>query len=156
MPEPRAKKSSVPPRWFIRLFWATHRGLFRLSGGRVGLWRPKPNGWGTLRLSTIGRRTGRERSAIVGYIEDGPDLVTLAMNGWGEGEPAWWLNLKSQPNARIDLPDGPHLVTARAADGDERERLWAQWRTINKKLDTYAARRPTQTAIVILEPRLEP
>ena len=41
-----------------------------------------------MRLTTIGRRSGQERSVILGYIEDGPNLVTLAMNGWGEGEPA--------------------------------------------------------------------
>ncbi|MGZ9111606.1 MAG: hypothetical protein ACXW3X_11105, partial [Rhodoplanes sp.] len=44
-------------------------------------------------------RTGLERSVMVGYFEDGPNLVTMAMNGWGEGEPAWWLNLQSHPDA---------------------------------------------------------
>ena len=90
---------------------------------------------------------------MVGYFEDGPSLVTMAMNGWGEGEPAWWLNLQSHPDARVDLADGPRLVTGRAASGEERERLWARWRAIDKNLDAYAARRSTQTAVVILEPR---
>ena len=111
----------------MRLFWFTHRRLYRLSGGRLGLWRPKPNRWGAMRLSTIGRRTGLERSVMVGYFEDGPNLVTMAMNGWGEGEPAWWLNLQAHPDARVDLADGPRLVTGRAARGDERERLWSRW-----------------------------
>jgi hypothetical protein len=90
--EPKAKPR-LPPRWSIRLAWFTHRRLYRLTGGRLGRWRPKPNGWGAMRLSTVGRRTGLERSVMVGYCEDGPNLVTMAMNGWGEGEPAWWLNL---------------------------------------------------------------
>ena len=47
--------------------------------------------FGMLRLRTVGRRSGRERVAMVGYYEDGPNLVTLAMNGWGKDEPAWWL-----------------------------------------------------------------
>ncbi len=51
----------------------------------------------TLRLTTIGRRTGEERNVMVGYIEDGSTFVTMAMNGWGEGEPAWWLNLPANP-----------------------------------------------------------
>ena len=88
MSDSTARKPRLPPRWFIRLAWLAHRGLYRLTGGRLGLWRPKPNGWGTMRLTTMGRRTGQERSVMVGYFEDGPDLVTLAMNGWGEGEPA--------------------------------------------------------------------
>ena len=89
--EHRAKSPRLPPRWFIRLAWSVHRGVYRVFGGRVGLWRPRANGWGTLRLTTTGRRTGRQRGVIIGYFEDGPNLVSLAMNGWGEGEPAWWL-----------------------------------------------------------------
>ena len=152
MSEPKAKVR-LPPRWFMRLLWFTHRRLYRLTGGRLGLWRPKPNGWGTLRLNTVGRRTGLERSVIVGYFEDGPNLVTMAMNGWGEGEPAWWLNLQAHPDARVDLVDGPRLVTGRAARGEERERLWSRWREIDKNLDAQAARRSAETAVVILEPR---
>jgi deazaflavin-dependent oxidoreductase (nitroreductase family) len=106
-----------------------------------------------LRLTTIGRRTGRERNVMVGYFEDGPNLVTMAMNGWGEGEPAWWLNLQAHPDVRVDLSGGPRLVTGRAAQGDEREHLWARWREIDKNLDGYAARRSSETAVVILEPR---
>jgi deazaflavin-dependent oxidoreductase (nitroreductase family) len=150
--EPKGKPR-LPPRWFIRLFWFTHRRLYRLTGGRLGLWRPKGNRWGAMRLTIVGRRTGVERSVIVGYFEDGPNLVTMAMNGWGEGEPAWWLNLQANPDARVDLPDGPRLVTARAAFGEEREQLWSRWREIDKNLDVYAARRSMETAVVILEPR---
>ena len=90
---------------------------------------------------------------MVGYFEDGPNLVTMAMNGWGEGEPAWWLNLQAQPEVSVDTVDGPRLVTGRAAAGEERERLWERWREIDKNLDDYAARRPRETAVVILEPR---
>lgn len=152
MPEPTAKPW-LPPRWFIRLFWFTHRRLYRLTGGRVGLWRPKPNRGGAMRLTTIGRRTGLERSVMVGYFEDGTNLVTMAMNGWGEGEPAWWLNLQAHPDARVDLADGPRLVSGRAAVGEERERLWSRWGEIDKNLDAYAARRSRETAVVIFEPR---
>jgi deazaflavin-dependent oxidoreductase (nitroreductase family) len=146
-------KPRLPPRWFIRLAWFTHRRLYRLTGGRVGLWRPKPNGWGTMRLNTVGRRTGLERSVMVGYFEDGSNLVTMAMNGWGEGEPAWWLNLQAHPDVSVDLADGSRLVTGRAASGEERELLWSRWREIDKNLDAYAARRSTETAVVILEPQ---
>ncbi len=152
MPESK-KTPRLPPRWFIRLFWFTHRRVYRLTGGRLGLWRPKPDGWGAMRLTTVGRRTGRERSVMVGYFEDGPNLVTMAMNGWGEGEPAWWLNLQAHPDAQVDLVDGARLVTGRAAGGEERERLWSRWREIDEGLDAFAARRSTETAVVILEPR---
>ena len=130
-----------------------HRGLYRVTGGRFGLKRPKPGRYGILSLETIGRRTGRERNAMVGYFEDGANYVTMAMNGWGEGEPAWWLNLQAQPAVQIRLVDRSLSVVGTEATGDERERLWARWREIDKNLDGYAARRSAQTAVVVLEPQ---
>lgn len=148
-----ASTPRLPPRWFMRAFWFSHRRMFRLTRGRLGLWRPKPNGWGAARLTVVGRRTGVERSVMIGYFVDVPNVVTMAMNGWGDGEPAWWLNLQAHPDARVELRGESRLVTGRAATGEERERLWARWREIDKNLDSYAARRSTQTAVVVLEPR---
>jgi len=108
-----------------------------------------------MRLRTVGRRSGKERTAILGYFEDGPDLVTMAMNGWADAEPAWWLNLQAQPDVSVDLPGGSRTVHARAADKDERPRLWARWAVYDKDLDAYAARRSRETAVVILSPRPE-
>lgn len=146
------RSPSLPPPWFIRLAWAVHRALYRVTGGRRGLWRPKPGKWGTMRLTTVGRKTGKERVAILGYFEDGPNLVTMAMNGWMEAEPAWWLNLQSQPEALVELNDGARKVRGRAAVGEEHDRLWAAWAEIDKNLDGYATRRPGGTAVVVLEP----
>lgn len=103
-------------------------------------------------LTTVGRRTGRNREVIIGYFEDGADLVTMAMNGWGEAEPAWWLNVQAHPDVTANLVDGTRQVTGREAHGDERDRLWARWRQVDKNLDSYAARRSKQTAVVIFEP----
>ncbi|MEZ5101632.1 MAG: nitroreductase/quinone reductase family protein [Thermoleophilia bacterium] len=154
MASPGPEKARLPPRWFIRAFWVVHRRVVRLTRGRIGLWRPKPDGRGALRLTTVGRRTGREHAVILGYVEDGPNLVTMAMNGWGAPEPAWWLNLQAQPDARVELPGAPpRLVTAHAAEGVERERLWARWQAIDRGLDAFAARRPRETAVVVLAPR---
>jgi hypothetical protein len=75
------------------------------------------------------------------------------MNGWGKGEPAWWLNLQANPDASVDLVDGRRLVRAHAAGGDERVRLWDRWRQIDANLDAYAALRPSETAVVVLEPQ---
>jgi len=149
----RTSTPRLPPRWFIRLFWSAHRRVYRLTRGRVGLWRPKPNGWGAARLTVAGRRTGVERSVMIGYFEDGANIVTMAMNGWDDGEPAWWLNLQAHPEAQLDLPGGTRLVTGRAARGEERDRLWSRWREIDQQLDALAARRSMETAVVVLAPR---
>jgi deazaflavin-dependent oxidoreductase (nitroreductase family) len=152
-PSSHRRKARVPPRWFVVGFWHGHRALLRLTGGRFGLWRPKPGKWGTLRLTTTGRRSGEPRQVVVGYYEDGPNLVTMAMNGWAPAEPAWWLNLQAHPDAVVETREGRREVRAHAAQGEERERLWARWAEIDDNLEEYAARRPTETAVVVLAPR---
>jgi F420H(2)-dependent quinone reductase len=150
-------KGRLPPRWFVVIFWHMHRWIVRATGGRRGLWRPRPGKWGALRLTTTGRRSGEPRSVIVGYYEDEPNLVTMAMNGWGAAEPAWWLNLQAHPEAVVELAGGTRReVLGKAAADPERERLWQRWRELDKDLDGYAARRPHETAVVVLEPRPQP
>jgi deazaflavin-dependent oxidoreductase (nitroreductase family) len=148
-----SRRAWLPPRWFVVAFWRGHRALVRMTHARLGLWRPKPDGWGTLRLTTTGRRTGRPRQVPVGYFEDGRDLVTMAMNGWGAAEPSWWLNRPAHPDATVETCDGPRRVRARSVAGAERERLWSRWAEIDRNLDAYAARRPAETAVVVLAPR---
>ena len=109
-----------------------------------------------MRLTTTGRRSGVPRQVVVGYFEDGPNLVTMAMNGWDPAEPAWWLNLQDHPDAVVQTRDGTRPVRGRRARGEERERLWARWAEIDKNLEAYAARRPSETAVVVLEPRDAP
>ncbi|MGZ4756705.1 MAG: nitroreductase/quinone reductase family protein, partial [Acidimicrobiia bacterium] len=60
--------------------WRVQRALYKLSGGRFLWTTSNKRGWGALRLTTVGRKSGRERNVIVGYVEDGPNLVVLAMN----------------------------------------------------------------------------
>ena len=148
------ERPTLPPRPVVRTAWVLHRAIYRGTGGRFGLTRPRAGAkFGMLRLSTVGRRSGEHRVAIVGYLEDGPNLVTLAMNGWAEAEPAWWLNLQANPDATVELKDGPRVVHGRAAVGEERDRLWARWRELSDQYDAWAAMRSRQTAVVVLEPR---
>ena len=110
-----------------------------------------------LRLTTVGRRTGEERVAIVGYIEDGPNLVIPAMNGWADPEPAWWLNLQANPNATVELPDGPPRGHGPCRDRrGTRPALGGLPRPGSSAYtDASAALRSRETAIVVLEPRLD-
>ena len=149
-----ARPVKLPPAWFMHAFWRVHRVLNKVSGGRF-LWTPSSKrGWGALRLTTVGRKSGRERSVIVGYIEDGPNLVVLAMNGWDEGHPSWWRNLEAHPDAVVRMVGG-HVrrVRAHAVSGEERARLWQRWAAIDLQLDGYAGLRAIETPVVILEPR---
>jgi F420H(2)-dependent quinone reductase len=151
------KARRTPPRLVVRTFWFLHRAAYRITGGRFGLSRPEAGRkFGMLRLTTTGRKTGQKRIAIVGYYEDGPNLITLAMNGWGEKDPAWWLNLQAGPDATVELPTETRAVRARAAVGAERERLWARFGDYpgwGDDIEALATRRSSATTIVVLEPR---
>jgi deazaflavin-dependent oxidoreductase (nitroreductase family) len=156
-PSPAVVQKAPPavPRWLVRTIWILHRAAYRLTRGRFGLRTPTDTRWGMLRLRTVGRRSGTARYAILGYVEDGRNLAIPAMNGWADPEPAWWLNLQSHPDARVELPDGTREVTARAATGDERSRLWAKLVGLGSSAytDASAALRSRETAVVVLEPR---
>lgn len=146
----------MPPPWFVHAFWRVHRALYRLSGGRFLWTTSSKRGWGALHLTTVGRKSGRRRSVILGYLEDGANLVVLAMNGWDEGHPSWWLNLEERPEAVVRLSrQQERRVRARCCTGDERERLWQRWRAVDPDLDGYAGRRSTVTPVVVLEPVTE-
>lgn len=113
-------RARLPPRWFVETFWHGHRALLRVSGGRFGLWRPKPGRYGTAQLTTTGRRSGSPRRVVIGYFEDGPDLVTMAMKGVGSGrtgvvvEPAGSTRGRG-PDSRWDLAGSCASRTGRRA-----------------------------------------
>lgn len=153
MPTETTAPPALPPAWFKHAFWKVHRTLHRLSGGRF-LWTPaSKRGWGAMGLTTTGRVTGRERTVVVGYLDDGPNMVVLAMNGWDEGLPAWWRNLEAHPDAVVRRrSEAPRHVRARSASGEERDRLWARWAAVDEGLDAYAASRSTETPVVVFEP----
>lgn len=152
------EKKSLPPRWVIRAIWRAHRFGYQATGGRWGLRRPiDGRRVGLLWLPTIGRRSGVERTAILCYLDDGPNLVMLAMNGWDAREPAWWLNLQARPDATVTVVDGERRVHARTALGDERDRLWSRLREhagYGDDLDAMAKLRAgVETTVIVLEPR---
>jgi deazaflavin-dependent oxidoreductase (nitroreductase family) len=148
-----ARPPKTPPRWFVHGAWRVHRTLYKLSGGRF-LWTPaNKRGWGALRLTTVGRKSGQERNVIVGYLEDGPNLVLLAMNGWDESHPAWWLNLRAHSDAVVRLSGEPSReVRAHEVSGGDRDRLWKRWAAVNPDLDGFAGSRSTKTPVIVLEP----
>ena len=150
----KGKSPRIPPRWIVLIAWRVHRAIYKVTRGRSGLWPAEPEKWGAMRVTTVGRRTGKERSVILGYFEDGPNLVTMAMNGWGEGRTGLvGLNLLANPEATIVLTDGTRAVRAAAAKGAERDRLWARLQELDEGLDGYAAMRSTETAVVVFSPR---
>jgi F420H(2)-dependent quinone reductase len=105
----------------MKLFWTLHKYLFRLSGGRLG---SRFEGHDVLLLTTRGRKTGKERTWPLYYFTDGGRLVVIASNGGQDRDPAWWLNLQSNPRALVQARRRKGTYLAQKADPEEKERLW--------------------------------
>ena len=128
----RGARPRPPPRWFIRLFWSAHRAVCQHSGGRGGAVASERGRWGTARLTDnrAPHRSAAQRDRV-GYFEDGPNLVTLASETAGPmGSRPGGSTCKRIPPRRSIWSIGSRPVKARAAEGEERSRLWARWARI--------------------------
>ena len=98
-----------------------HRALYRISGGRIGgsLQRMP-----VLLLTTIGRISGKPRTWPLGYLEDGENLVVIASAGGVASHPAWFLNLRDQPEVTVQVGNRVRRMRAEIAGPAERARWW--------------------------------
>jgi len=128
---------------------AIHRALYRSSGGRVG---GKVWGLSILLLTTTGRKTGKARTNPLCFLPDGDALVVVASNGGMDWSPSWWLNLRAQPRATVQVGRAKRAVRAREATPEERVRLWAAVTSIAPGYLRYEQRTDRPIPLVILEP----
>ena len=136
----------------MRIGWAAHRTLFRVTGGRVGTERAAAGGrLGTLFIGTRSRKTGEVRRNPLFYLDDGPDLVVAASNVGADRDPGWWRNLQADPHGTVDLPSERFLVLARRATADEAERLWPRFIAANANFALYREHANRDIPLVILE-----
>jgi F420H(2)-dependent quinone reductase len=143
----------IPPRPVLRVFWALHRGVRRLSGGRLGTSVPRGDRIGTLFVHTVGRKSGQPRSNALFYLVEGANLVIVASNAGAEADPAWWLNLRERPDAEVEIGGQRRPVRARVATADEASRLWPRLDDANPDYVAYRARVRRPIPLIILEPR---
>ena len=142
----------TPPRPVLRLGWAIHQLLWRLSGHRLGTARPPGDRVGTLFLLSTGRKSGTVRRNGLFYVEDRAAFVVVASNAGEEAEPQWWLNLQVTPTAVVELGRRTVPVRARPATDAERARLWPRLVAGYPEYAAYQARVGREIAVVILEP----
>jgi deazaflavin-dependent oxidoreductase (nitroreductase family) len=103
-------------------------------------------------LHTVGRKSGQPRSNALFYLVDGADLVVVASNAGADTDPAWWLNLRDQPAAEVEIAGRRRPVRARVASAAEAARLWPRLDAANPDYATYRARAARPIPVVILEP----
>jgi deazaflavin-dependent oxidoreductase (nitroreductase family) len=132
------------------LFGAEHVRVYRETGGARGYdWR----GAKVLLLTTTGRTSGEQRTTPLIHGVDGDRWVIIASKGGAPDHPAWYLNLEAEPQAEIQVQADEVPVTARTAEGEERERLWAAMREQWPAYDDYQEKTDREIPVVVLERR---
>ncbi len=124
--------------------------LYRRTGGRVG---GRMRGAPVLLITTTGRRTGNPWTTPVIYQPDGDGWVVVASNGGAPRNPGWWLNLKANPQATVEIGREPHPVTARRVSGEEQARLWRRMVDVYPGYETYQTKTTRRLPVVKLERR---
>jgi deazaflavin-dependent oxidoreductase (nitroreductase family) len=142
----------TPPRPILRIGWALHRAIFAASGGRLGTTRPGRR-VGTLFLLARGRTTGTVRRTGLFYVEEGPAFAVVASNAGRDAEPGWWLNLRANPDADVEVGRQRIAVRAREATDDETARLWPRLVAGYPEFEAYRRNATRRIPVVMLEPR---
>jgi deazaflavin-dependent oxidoreductase (nitroreductase family) len=126
-----------------------HSAVYRISGGKAG---GRMGTLDVLLLTTTGRKSGKQRTVPLLYTSDDDSLVVIGSKGGTPENPAWYLNLSADPHATVTLGRETRAVTARTAEGEERERLWRRMADAYPSYDTYQTKTSRRIPVVVLEP----
>lgn len=135
----------------VKLMSRINIWLFRASGGRLG--SRFLGGAPVLLLTTIGRRSGKPRTAPLIYLEDGDDVVLVASKGGMSQHPVWYLNLVAHPDVEVQIGSEVRKLRARTASDEEKTKLWPRLNAVYRHYDEYQARTDRNIPVVICEPR---
>lgn len=128
-----------------------HVAVYRASGGRVG--HRFPGAPPMLLLEHVGAKSGSRRTSPLVYVDDGEDIVIVASKGGYAKHPAWFHNLRANPDAAIQVGTEHREVRARQANAEERKRLWPKAVETYSGYAGYQERTEREIPLVILEPR---
>jgi F420H(2)-dependent quinone reductase len=130
------------------LWTRLHAAVYRATGG----WAlAQMGGQRVLLLETVGRRSGQRRVTPLQYLPRGDGFVVVASAGGAPRSPAWYLNLRSRPRARVWIGRQEVEVRAREARGEERIRLWTELTAANRWLQPAAQKAGRQLPVIVLE-----
>ena len=137
-------------KYLIRAFMALHVGLYRLSRGKLG---GTMNGFNVLLLTTTGRKSGKSRTAPLGFFERQGGYLIVASNGGQPTHPAWYHNLTSNPQVTIQVLERVIPVTAEVLAGDDRAQAWQHVVTTAPPYAAYEKQTTREIPLVLLHPR---
>jgi deazaflavin-dependent oxidoreductase (nitroreductase family) len=128
-----------------------HVVVYRASHGLVG--HHIPGAPPMLLLDHVGAKSGATRTSPLVYASDGENLVLVASKGGHPKNPAWFHNLRANPDTTVQVGSRRVEVKARVADAKERKRLWPQVVKVYGGYESYQRNTDREIPLVILEPR---
>ncbi len=128
-----------------------HSTLYRVSGGLIG--HHVPGAPPMLLLDHVGAKSGARRTSPLAYLKDGDDVVIVASKGGYPRNPAWFYNLRANPDTSAQIGRERRKVHARVASASEREALWPRVCSLYGGYAGYQERTDREIPLVILEPR---
>ena len=140
---------SGPARLALKLGSGAHAGVYRATGGKLfGRMGKSP----ILLLNTVGRKTGKKRTSPLLYVMDGEDFVIIASKGGAATHPAWYLNLRANPEATVEIGDREVQVEAEVADPEDKPRLWQKMVEMYPTYDAYQKKTEREIPLLVLRP----
>jgi deazaflavin-dependent oxidoreductase (nitroreductase family) len=135
----------------LRQATKAHVLVYRATRGLVGhRFRGGPP---MLLLDHVGAKSAVKRTTPLVYIRDGDNVVVVGSKGGHPRHPAWFHNLRANPDTIVQIGSKRQAVRARVADPQERARLWPKVVEVYPGYDTYQQRTAREIPLVILEPR---
>jgi deazaflavin-dependent oxidoreductase (nitroreductase family) len=132
----------------VEFFWRIHPFLFKITGGRfVSSFGGVP----ICMLTTTGRKSGEKRTKALLCISHGDDFIVIASYAGEPRHPAWYFNLKANPNAQIQIRSKVIDVVARETEGEERETLWNLAVSAYSGFTEYKERTDRKIPVMLLE-----
>ncbi len=135
----------------LRRLMGLHTVAYRASGGRVG--HRFPGAPPMLLLDHVGAKSGVKRTTPLVYVADGKDIVLVASKGGNPKNPAWYHNLKANPDTTVQVGPEQKRVRARIANDEERKRLWPKAVKTYSGYEGYRKRTDRKIPLIVLEPR---
>lgn len=125
--------------------------LYRVSAGRLGgRWL---RGAPVLLLTTIGRESGKRRTAPLLFLARGRDIVVVASKGGMSRDPLWYKNLQANPDVEVEIGREKRELVARTAKPEEKAALWPKLVEMYRDFEDYQARTSRDIPVIILSPR---
>jgi deazaflavin-dependent oxidoreductase (nitroreductase family) len=146
---PRGRPYSQPIAAVQRAVTRLHSFVYRATDGRVG---GRIAGGPVLLLTTTGRKSGKECTVPLLYLEDGENIVVVASNGGAPKHLVWWLNLEANPEATVEIGGRELRVRAEKAPSGEKERLWPKLVEMYAGYESYRHRTDREIPVVVLRP----